>query len=386
MSSFRSSVRAHPARRLLAITVAAALAVATVIGFGGAASAQQAAQAPVAAPDFGPNVTIFDPSMPTSQIQAAVDAISAQQVDNEMGTERYSLLFKPGTYGTAAAAAESRWATTPRWPVWVATRPTSRSTAASTSTTVPAVPPPPGHHCVALNNFWRSLSNLTINVTHAATMTDCRKTGKFWAASQASPMRRVNINGNLTLDGLLHQRAAVGQRRLHRRLQDRQRRQRVAAAVPGPRQQASAPGRTASGTRCSPACRARRPTNFGDTITDPGNGQPMLGTYTNLPTNPVSREKPYLYVDSAGTYNVFVPERRDQFLGHHLAERPDARPVDSVVRASTWPSRPTRSPTINAQLAGRQEPAADSGRLRRRPDASRSTAPTRSFSGWACRH
>ena len=37
-------------------------------------------------PDFGPNVTIFDPSMPTSQIQATVDAISAQQVDNEMGT------------------------------------------------------------------------------------------------------------------------------------------------------------------------------------------------------------------------------------------------------------------------------------------------------------
>ena len=40
--------------------------------------------------------------MPTSQIQATVDAIAAQQVDNEMGTQRYALLFKPGTYGTAA--------------------------------------------------------------------------------------------------------------------------------------------------------------------------------------------------------------------------------------------------------------------------------------------
>ena len=50
-------------------------------------------------PDFGPNVLIFDPSMPTSQIQAAVDAIATQQVDNEMGTQRYALLFKPGTYG-----------------------------------------------------------------------------------------------------------------------------------------------------------------------------------------------------------------------------------------------------------------------------------------------
>ena len=35
----------------------------------------------------------------------------------------------------------------------------------------------------------------------------------------------------------------------------------------------------------------------------PANNQP----YTTLATTPVSREKPYLYVDSAGNYNVFVP-------------------------------------------------------------------------------
>ena len=61
-------------------------------------------------PGFGPNVTIFDPSMPVSEIQATVDAIYAQQVDAEMGTNRYALLFKPGVYGTAdrAAADEGR--------------------------------------------------------------------------------------------------------------------------------------------------------------------------------------------------------------------------------------------------------------------------------------
>ncbi len=51
-------------------------------------------------PDFGPNVLIFDPGMPTSQIQAAVDAIASQQVPNQFGSERHALLFKPGTYGT----------------------------------------------------------------------------------------------------------------------------------------------------------------------------------------------------------------------------------------------------------------------------------------------
>src|SRR6266516_4583553 len=53
-------------------------------------------------PDFGPNVKIFDPSMSTSHIKASVDAIANQQVSNEFGTQRYALLFKPGSYGSAA--------------------------------------------------------------------------------------------------------------------------------------------------------------------------------------------------------------------------------------------------------------------------------------------
>ena len=52
--------------------------------------------------------------------------------------------------------------------------------------------------CFALDNFWRSLSNLTINVTDPAGA-GCYA-GNFWAVSQAAPMRRVNITGgNLTL-------------------------------------------------------------------------------------------------------------------------------------------------------------------------------------------
>src|SRR6185503_6901980 len=50
--------------------------------------------------------------------------------------------------------------------------------------------------CTALNNFWRSLSNLTINVTTPGF--GCY-TGEFWAVSQAAPMRRVHVNGFATL-------------------------------------------------------------------------------------------------------------------------------------------------------------------------------------------
>ena len=38
------------------------------------AGAASASRASAAAPDFGPNVYVFDPSMPTSQIQATVNA------------------------------------------------------------------------------------------------------------------------------------------------------------------------------------------------------------------------------------------------------------------------------------------------------------------------
>ena len=140
---------------------------------------------------LGPNVLVFDPSMPTSQIQAAVDAVAAQQVPNQFGPQRYALLFKPGTYGTAtqplnfqvgyytavAGLGASPGDVVINGSVYV------RNQCANGS-------------CIALNNFWRSLSNLTINVTTPGF--GCYS-GEFWAVSQAAPMRRVHVNGLTTL-------------------------------------------------------------------------------------------------------------------------------------------------------------------------------------------
>src|SRR5207302_10104867 len=41
----------------------------------------------------GPNVTVVDPSMSTSQVQAVVDAIASRQLSNQFGTERDTVLF-----------------------------------------------------------------------------------------------------------------------------------------------------------------------------------------------------------------------------------------------------------------------------------------------------
>src|SRR5947199_19722 len=176
-------------RRWLLAAVAVPL-VATAALTGGTATA---APPPTGPPDFGPNVKVFDPSMPTSEIQATVDAVASQQVDNEMGTQRYALLFKPGTYGT------------PEHPLVFQVGYDTEVAGLGLSPTDVTIN---GHvdvynrcltptNCIALVNFWRSLANLTINVTG---LTDCRASGDFWAVSQAAPMRRVNITGgNLTL-------------------------------------------------------------------------------------------------------------------------------------------------------------------------------------------
>src|SRR5678815_973301 len=129
-------------------------------------------------PDLGPNVLIFDPAMPLADIQATVDAIVAQQVDTEMGTQRFSLLFKPGVYGSTAQ------------PLILRVGYYTEVAGLGASPTDVVIN---GHvdvynrcltatNCIALVNFWRSLSNLTINVVGLA---GCRAAADFWAVSQA---------------------------------------------------------------------------------------------------------------------------------------------------------------------------------------------------------
>lgn len=127
-----------------ALTLAAAVSTATAAAATSAAPAASVASLssvvaalPAAATQnpFGDNVIVFDPSMSPSDIEEVVNGIHAEQVDDEMGTNRWSLLFKPGTYGTDEDPCRSVWATPPRSRAWAPTRATSSSTARSSRTT-----------------------------------------------------------------------------------------------------------------------------------------------------------------------------------------------------------------------------------------------------------
>jgi hypothetical protein len=292
-----------PLRRFAGVTVGLAL---FLIGIGTSA----AAPPPAGPPNLGPNVFVFDPSMPTSQIQATIDGIAAQQVDNEFGTQRYALLFKPGTYGTTANPLTFQ--------VGYYTEVAGLG-ASPTDVTIN------GHvdvynrcltptNCIALVNFWRSLSNLTVNVTG---LSGCRASADFWAVSQAAPMRRVNVTGgNLTLFDYC---TAGPQFSSGGFIADSQ----TGFVINGSQQQFlvrdSSIGGWSNGVwnQVFSGVQGAPPQSFSTT---PFNPPP----YTTLDTSPVTRERPFLDVDSAGNYNVFVPAVRHDSAGTTWSSGPTA--------------------------------------------------------------
>ena len=152
-------------------------------------------------PDLGPNTYIFEPSMSVDEIESIANAIHAQQVDDEMGSGRYALLFMPGTYGTdedplqISVGYYTEVAGLGASPEDV--RINGKVEVRNRCFDDPTNPEFIG--CFALNNFWRGLSNLTIQVNGAG-QDGCTASGNFWAVSQAVSMRRVQVTGgNITL-------------------------------------------------------------------------------------------------------------------------------------------------------------------------------------------
>ena len=109
-----------PGRHRRLILTAAAVLGALLVSAGGMAAPAWGAPArtasPAAArvapaaqvagePAFGPNVYVFGPGMRQSRIETTVNSIARRQARNQFGTQRYALLFEPGTYGSGSSCA-----------------------------------------------------------------------------------------------------------------------------------------------------------------------------------------------------------------------------------------------------------------------------------------
>ena len=185
------------------------------------------------------------------------------------------------------------------------------------------------------------MSNLTINVTNPDF--GCY-TGEFWAVSQAAPMRRVHVNGLTTLmDYCTAPSFASGGFIADSRFDGN-------TVINGSQQQFFVRNSTLDGWSNGVWNQV-----FAGDVGAPAQcfpAQPDLrcGPYTTLATTPASREKPYLYVDGSGKYQVFVPAATTNSVGESWAS--GATPGRSIPLSDFFVAKPSDSvQTINNQLA-----------------------------------
>ncbi|MFJ2179837.1 coagulation factor 5/8 type domain-containing protein [Streptomyces anulatus] len=227
--------------------------------------------------DLGPNVHVFDPSTP--DIQGKVDEIFKKQESAQFGTDRYALMFKPGTYDdiNAQIGFYTQIAGLGLNP---------NDTTFNGDVTVDAG----WFDGNATQNFWRSAENLTLNPVSGTNR---------WAVSQAAPFRRMHVKGGLNLapdgygwasGGYIADSKIDGQVGPYSQQQWYTRDSSVGGWGNG------VWNMTFSGVEGAPA----------NSFPEP--------PYTTLDTTPISREKPFLYLDG-DDYKVFVPEKRENARG-----------------------------------------------------------------------
>ena len=277
---------------------------------GGVAGAVQLSHKPAPAPDFGPNVTIFTPDMPTSEIKAKFDEIHAKQVDNEMGSERYGLYFMPGTYGTATEPLQVKVGYYTEV-AGLGAMPGDVQINGAIEVYNRCFDDPTNPEfvgCFALNNFWRGMSNLTINVNTLG-QGGCEASANMWAVSQAVSLRRVDVTGGTftLMDYCSGPSFASGGY-----IAD----SRAGTVVNGSQQQWYARNSQVGVWSNAVWNQVFSGMNFtGDPAAVPVDASYPDPPYTVLERTPLSREKPYLYVDSKGKYLVRVPSTRKDTSG-----------------------------------------------------------------------
>jgi len=335
-----SRLRRRPILLVAALALGAILALGAAWLLAGGAPDSANRTASPGQPDFGPNVYVFRPSMPPSHIQAMVNSIASRQAGNQFGNQRYALLFEPGTYGSAKDPLflQVGYYTSV---AGLGASPGDVVINGAVDSFNQCLPPtaPATSNCTALDNFWRSLSNLTINFPAPPSGAPCRRAAEFWATSQASPVRRVEFNGPTSLmDYCSKPSYASGGFIADSKFSG-------SPVLSGSQQQFLVRNSTLDGWSNGLWNQV-----FSGDVGAPAQNFGSGGQYTTLAASPVTAEEPFLRVDSSGNYSVFVPAVRHGSVGPSWASGPTpgtAIPIGRFFIAT--PRDPV--PVINAALA-----------------------------------
>jgi hypothetical protein len=266
-------------------------------------------------PDFGPNVTIFEAGTAAATIQGRFDsAFNAgfRSPTAQFGTQRHTFLFKPGSYGRV-------WA---NMGFYTTVAGLGRNPGDVTITGALNVDSGwnLGDEANATQNFWRSAENLAVIPEGGLNR---------WAVSQAAPMRRVHIRGNLTL---APSNQDFGQ----------------GYSSGGYLADSRVDGRVSSGSQQQWYTRDSSIAGWDggvwNMVFSGVQGAPAQSfpnpPHTVLATTPVTREKPYLFFEG-GKYQVFVPALRTNSTG------------------TTWPNTPGTALPLSRFYVARPGVSAD---------------------------
>ncbi|MFI1504347.1 coagulation factor 5/8 type domain-containing protein [Streptomyces sp. NPDC020597] len=227
--------------------------------------------------DLGPNVLVFDPSTP--DIQARLDEVFRRQESAQFGTGRYALLFRPGVYHGLNAQLGF-------YTSIAGLGLSPDDTTINGDVTVDAG----WFGGNATQNFWRSAENLALVPAGGVNR---------WAVAQAAPFRRMHVHGGLNLapsgfgwasGGYIADSRIEGEIGPYSQQQWYTRDSAIGSWLNG------VWNMVFSGVEGAPAQSFPSP------------------PYTTLETTPVSREKPFLYLDRGG-YRVFLPAKRTDARG-----------------------------------------------------------------------
>jgi hypothetical protein len=234
-------------------------------------------------PNFGSNVYVFNTSMSTSTIQNDINNIWNQQASNQFGTQRYELMFEPGTYNVSVPVGFYTEV------VGLGQNPSQTVITGGGIYTNAA-----WNNGNATENFWRDVENITSDPSSGSTE---------WAVSQADPMRRVQIDGNMVLDddtsGNTSSNWSSG----------------------GFIGDSIVTGQVNSGSQQQYLFRNDQFGSFTGSnwnlvfVGSTGVPGTSFPSYTNVGSTPTIDEKPYLYIDSSGNWNVFVPSNNSNTSG-----------------------------------------------------------------------
>ncbi|MBR7837863.1 ricin-type beta-trefoil lectin domain protein [Actinospica durhamensis] len=273
---------------------------------------------PAATPAFGANVYVFTPSMSTTTIQNDINAVYSSQESNQFGTQRYELMFEPGTYDVTVPVGFYTEV------IGLGQNPTQTVITGGGVYTDAS-----WFSGNATQNFWRDVENITIDPSSASTE---------WAASQAAPLRRVEIIGDAVLadnngwasGGFIADSVVTGEVNSETQQQYLSRNDQYGSWT------GSSWNMVFVGDTGVPAQSFPSPPD------------------TTISQTPAVAEKPYLYIDSSGNWDVFVPSNRTSSQGASWTN--GNTPGTSLPISDFYIATPSSTVTqINAALSAGQD-------------------------------